>query len=234
MAKYGEVDWDDNLASDKRSNKFDRDKMLLLQDGMTAVRVLMEKPFRYFFHKVKFENDANSFGRNVRCSTDSCPLCAKGDQQKVKYLVGVVVRKTKELKYFEFGTGIYNGINTIRSNMEGFRNVIEYDLNIVRNSKGTPANFYSVLPGRMSPLSADEVAMAESIDKDWMVDYCKPISPEEVTNTMERISRWIDKNNKPTEDQDAAARAKQKKSQSDDDDTVSINDTALTFKVLKK
>lgn len=243
MATYGKVAWDDNSQN---KSKFNREKFLNLEEGMTTVRVLMDSPYKYLYHKVKFANDtANNFGRNVRCSIDNCPLCEKQEfPQKPKYVVPVVVKKTGQFKYLEFGAGLYNGINTLRKNIPGCENVMEYDLNIIKNPKAGATGYYTAVPGVKSPLTADEVEKMEQIDYEWLDDYVKPISSEEVNNTIERISKWLDKNkanaaalgNDAAQHQQAARGGKKAQMQvvENHDDEKPIGDDAFNFKVMKK
>ena len=240
MATYGQVGWDDN------NSKFDKEKFLKLEEGMTTVRMLMEKPYKYLYHKVKFPNDKNNYGRNVRCATDNCPLCAEKDQQQSKYIVAVCVKKAGQpgqFKYLEFGPGLYNNINTLRKNIPGCADVMEYDLNIIKNSNGGPANFYTAVPGQKSALSADEIEMIDSkIDSEWLENYVKPISPTDVNKTIERISNWLDKS-KAKDDEAAAkntAQARGKKGAAvvaapeSDEEEKPVTNESFTFKVMKK
>ena len=241
MAKYGQVDWDNNTSQDSNKARYNKDTFLKLENGMTTVRFLMDKPYMYAFHKVEFENDTNQFGRNVRCATDNCPLCAKAttkkEQQQFKYIVGVIVRKTGEFKYFEFGSQIYNAINVIRKNIKGMENVMEYDINIIKNPKGGQAGFYQVVPGQKAPLTADEVEMVDNLNKTWFDEYVLPISSDEVNNTVERITKWLEKNKNAKQETAVPQPKVAKKASVVEDapeDEKPIDDSAFNFKIMRK
>ena len=239
MAKYGQVGWDNKTTQDSNKPRYNKDTFLKLENGKTTVRFLMA-PYMYAFHKVEFENDTNPYGRNVRCAIENCPLCAKAttkkEQQQFKYIAAVVVKKTGEQKYFEFSSQIYNAINVIRANSEGLDNVMEYDLNIIRNPKAGASGFYTVLPGTKSPLTADEVEKVDNLDMTWFEEYVKPCTPEEVTASIERISSWLEKNKNGKQEIAAPAKVAKKvvEAAEEEQEEKPIDDTSFNFKVMRK
>jgi len=258
MVKYGKVQWGETNYSENKS-KFDKEKFLLLENGITTIRILMEQPLTYMSHKIKFANDTNPYGRNVRCAIDNCPVCEKYKekeaQAKSKYIVGVYVVKTGEFKWLDFGGQIFNAIGAIKQ-IPNFENVMEYDINIIKNPKGGKSGFYQVVPGAPSPLTAVQIEMADNIDVDYLNGYVEPLSVEEVNNTMERIQKWIDKKmaenaalQQPPPAVVAAKKAKAKEAavieaapatEEEDEDPVDepppikIDDKAFAFRVIKK
>jgi len=190
--QYGKVDW---AGEDRQNNsQYSRgDKFMTLEPGLNRIRILSEA-YKYVFHKIKFQNDSQSkFGRNIRCSIKECPLCAQGEPQKIKYVFGVVNRKTKEFKYLDAAQAIHIAIKGIQKNMPGYENVYDYDLNIIVNPNGGSTNYYQTLQGEKSPMSADDIEMMDNVDVEFIEKFIEPVSPEDVSKSVDRIQSWLEK-----------------------------------------
>ena len=189
--QYGKTDW--NQSSGKVNN------YLKLLNGKNLVR-LLTAPYVFMIHKVKFDGDDNNYGRTIKCALTDCPLCAKDNPAKKRYIVALITRKTGELKYLEFGELLYNKIKDITENMDGFGDPMSYELNIARNPSGGATNFYAAFPvGVPKPLSAEDIALAETIDEAYLDKLVAPPSAEEVKESMKRITSWIAKKNNTAE-----------------------------------
>jgi hypothetical protein len=209
-AKYGKTNWAQSTGTSNKINYSER--YLKLLNGKNIVRLVTE-PFQFMVHKVKFDGDQNKFGRSIKCALDDCPLCAKDNPAKERYVVALITRKTGELKYLEFGGLLYNKIKGITENMEGYADPTTYELNIVRNPSGGVANFYDAFPvGIPKPLTAEDMVLAESVDEEELEKLVSPLTPDEILASMKRISGWIAKNNntpevasEPVEETDAGS-----------------------------
>ena len=240
MTKYGETTWDEPIRSNKSRKTYDKEKFITLEEGINTVR-LVTNPFRYLTHKVTFEGDDNQYGRNIRCATEGCPLCAQDSPAKDKFVVGAINRKNGEAKFLEFGPQIYQSINTIRQ-LKDYKDVKDFDINIIKNNKATPV--YTVVPGAISPLSVDDIEKADKINIDDLNAYIQPISPDEVTNSIERIQKWIAKNadgkkqnsgQQKNNTQKTIQKAVQKQPEPQkEEESTNVNEADFEFKSMKK
>jgi hypothetical protein len=196
MAAYGQISWDDAPSSNQKKSFYNRDKFAKLVDGINTIR-FVTNPYRYFFHKLELDGDTSKYPRNIRCAAEGgCPLCAQGLKQHQKYIAGVINKTSKqpELKYLEFGTLLFNQISGVRE-LPGMKDLLTFDLLIRQDSKSkAPAGYYQTFNGAQGPLNATEVELVDSLNLDELEELCKPLSPEEVTRSIERIKSYIEKN----------------------------------------
>ena len=207
MATYGKTDWADNKRSN--TNKIDyKEKFVKLTDGnkkvLTLVRIVSDL-YKYANHKVFFPGDVGNgakYGRNIRCALENCPLCLEGNQAKEEYYMAVIVRKTKELKYVTAKWSLKNAIMKIKDSPTFADEVEEIkptdcDVQIIADPAQGATGFYTVLPANKKPLSAQDLQLIESVDFDSELDkMCVPPTAEEVSQSIERIKKWIAKNSK--------------------------------------
>ena len=205
MATYGKTEWVDNSRSN--SNKIDyKEKFIKLTDGkrkvMTLVRVVSSL-YNYTTHKVFFPGDVGNsatYGRNIRCAGNDCPLCAEGSAAKEQYYMAVIVRKTNELKYVDAKWALKTAILKIKDSPmfeeeETPVKPTECDVKIVADPAQGPTGFYTVHPANKKPLSAQDLQLMDTVDFDTELEnMCKPPSPQEVEASVERIKKWIAKN----------------------------------------
>ncbi len=239
MTKYGETSWDEPVRTGSKGSKsYDKEKFITLEEGINVIRIVTN-PFKYYVHKVTFEGDDNAYGRNIRCAVDNCPLCAQGLATKEKWVVGAINRKNGEAKFLEIGPQIYQSINTIRQ-LPDLNNVKDYDLSIIKNKKSTPV--YTVIPAAKTPLSVNDIEKADKINLDELNLYVQPIPPEEVTNSMNRIAKWIEKNaESKAQNSGQQRKASQKQvakqaqpAEEPSTEATEISDDSFNFKPMKK
>lgn len=241
MTKTGEISWDDSGSK----QRFNREDFIKLENGTNAIR-LVTNPFKYLVHKVKFEND-KSFGRNVRCAGNGCPLCAEGNKPQDAYITYAINRKDGKIKKYEFKTQIMKSIQTLRQNFVQYKDVKTFDLMIVVNPQGGATGYYTVIPGPQSPLTPSEQVEIDKLDIGKLEEYCAFVSPSEVTDSIERIANWIAKNNKdqtqPQQPQQQTQTVAKKKApvtpvvhveEEDEEEDKEVDDGLLTFRVSSK
>lgn len=191
MAKCGEVSWDEPASNAK---KFNRDDFLKLENGPNSIR-FVTNPFKYLYHKVKFEGDTG-WGRNVRCCGDDCSLCAEGNKAQNMYVAYVINRRDGKIKKFEFKQGVMNQIQTIKGASDSYKDMSAYDWMIIVNPNGGPTGYYTAVPGVASPLSANEIIEKEKLSTDTLKAYVAQVSKEEMEDSMNRIQNYITNNNR--------------------------------------
>ncbi len=227
VQEYGKTGWDDNNR--KRSNKY-----LKLKDGKNFVRMVTD-PYKFFTHKVKFDNDTGknaTYGRTIKCAINNCPLCKDGNPAKTRYIAGVVVNDGDgkyQSKYLEMGTQLFNKIKGISENMPGREDPTTYEVNIVRDPAGGPQAFYDAFPGDQKPLMPEQIAAAEEIDLEDLQSLCKPPTPEEILSSIDRIANWI-----ANSQGDTPAKTEVRIATGTTETNETVGDEDFSFKVNKK
>lgn len=185
VQKYGLSNWDEEIKTGRPSNSSQkRDEFMRLQDGSNVVRIVTA-PHQYYAHKFKEENDPG-FGDKIMCSTPAhkaCPVCDRKDRPKRRWLVGVIDRKTQTYKILDISYTVYQAIQNYTKEDE-YGSPSNYDIDIKVNRQGGATGYYGVVAKIPKPLSADDVKLIETIDKESLTRRCLPPTPEQV------VARW--------------------------------------------
>lgn len=206
---YGKVGWNDGGSS----NRF-----ATLTNGDNEVR-MVSSAYKYFTHKVKFDGDTNKYGRNIKCAVNGCPLCKRGEDVKTKYIAAVLMGN--EIKLLDMGTLLYNKIKGIKTHMKGYDDPKDYFINIVRDPKGGAQNFYQAYPGEKVPFTAEQMVVIENdFDESELEEFCQPLSPDSVGESVEKIKAWIKRNGGAEAEAEAAPKKSRKVKDDDYEFTV--------------
>jgi hypothetical protein len=187
---YGEVDWsDDSLDFGADRNSLNKDLFMRLSDGDNELR-LITSPFQYLVHKYKKDpNNPKDYGKKIMCSSPEgrCPLCELGDKQKQRWFFGVIDRKTNTTKILDVGPGVMQHLKKLARNPK-FGDPTKYDINIVVDEKGGPANYYTVQAYPKEPLSAEDQQKRDMFNVDDLKRRVTPPSYEKVKEMLDKIN----------------------------------------------
>jgi hypothetical protein len=188
MPTFGEVSWNDDVFSgENKKQQNNKDIWLRLKDGDNELRILTQ-PFQYLVHKYKKEGDPG-FGQKVYCSQihGECPLCARGDKAKPRWLLGVISRADGTYKILDISFAVFGQIRTLAKNTKHFGDPTKYDINIVVNKNGGATNYYTTQGLSKSALSAEDQKIR---DKDVDLDDLKRrVSPPQPADVQKRIDK---------------------------------------------
>lgn len=221
---YGLQNWGDvDLSHPAPQQGKKESKFLKMDEGDNKVR-LLTKPSQYWQHKYKPPGD-NGYGYRVLCSkagnnaSGTCPLCdivAKEAREKVpqdrksvtkaqkRWLVGVIDRKSASYKILDISKTVFQAVQDLY-NDEDWGDPIQYDINIKVNRKGGPTGYYGVTPKNAKPLSEADLELKDNeMDQDDLIKRCQPLTPEQVTERMERLAAFVQKRNGGNEDSKAS------------------------------
>lgn len=187
MAKYGEMEWDDNYGDKAEKKVNNKDLFLRLDEGPNKIR-LLTKPHQYITHKgVKAVGD-RGFGQKVMCSNPdgkgSCPLCDQGHKANARWFFGVIDRKTGAYRLLDTSYQVYSQIKKYANNEE-WGDPLKYDLNIIVDKNGGPTGYYSVQPVPHKPLSAADQAI--QVDFEDLKRRVSPFTVEQVQKKLEKL-----------------------------------------------
>lgn len=178
---FGMSTWDEETGGRKAPQAGDRVKVdfMRLNDGPNLVRIVT-KPYKYLVHKYKEESDPG-FGDRASCSGPShngeCPLCARGDKPKQRWYIGVIDRATGQYKVLDIGSGIYADIRDLNRD-EAWGDPSKYDVVIKVNKKGSPKDYYSVLPRPSTALTPSDLEHKSDKNEEDLARRCTPPQPE--------------------------------------------------------
>lgn len=184
--KHGEVDWNDQGNGNADVDGGNKSEFMRLVNGSNVVRVIT-KPYQYYVHKVKFEND-QAFSRRIYCSAlnGHCAVCELGDSPKRQWLVGILDKKTGQQKILDIGWSIYKAIQTYSKDAD-WLDPTQYDIDIVRDPNGKATNFYSVVAKPKKPLTAVELQKKDELDVDYLVRRSTPPQPNDTTERFTKL-----------------------------------------------
>ena len=189
--KFGTTDWNEETGPrkgfDKSTSGDNKIQYMKFVNGDNVVRVVLD-PKKYITHKYKEEQD-QGFGDWCKCSMpthNSCPLCARKDRPKKRWLVGAIDRKSGQFRIMDISSAIYDQIKSLNQD-EGWGDPKGYDINIVMNDKAVPANYYKVNPRAPKPLSEADLAIVKSVNEDELLRRCTPPEPEWVLSRINTI-----------------------------------------------
>ncbi len=188
METFGEINWTDEIAGDKK-NVNSKDLFLRLDEGPNEMR-LITQPFQYLVHKYKKEGDPG-YGLKVHCSAinGSCPLCATGDKAKPRWLLGVISRKTNTYKILDISYMVFSAIRKYAKNLQHFGDPTKYDIIVEVDKNGGATGYYSVQALSKEPLSAADQVIKDTVcDLDDLRRRVSPPTPEEVQKRIDKIN----------------------------------------------
>jgi hypothetical protein len=187
---FGEISYADDIYGGKQSTTNNKDLFLRLSDGSNEVR-LVTAPHQYMVHKVKKDpNNPKDYGRKVKCSMvhGSCPICETGDKPKARWFYGVIDRKTGTYKILDISYAVFSNIRTLARNTARWGDPTKYDIDIIVNKNGSPANYYAVQPVPKEPLSATDQQLKDNADLEDLKRRCTPPTAEQVMKQVNDIT----------------------------------------------
>ena len=187
---YGEVSWEDDSFSEKKSAP-NKDLWMRLKDGSNEMRVVTT-PHVYNVHKYKKEGDTG-FGQKVNCSIvhGSCPLCDLGDKAKRRWLLGVISRDTGTYKILDISWAVFSGLQKLARNTARWGDPTKYDIDIVVDKNGGATGYYTVQPVGKEPLSVKDQQIKDNANLDELKEKVTPPTPDKVRARMDRIDGKI-------------------------------------------
>lgn len=186
---FGEINYSDEGYGDKKSGGGGKDLFLRLVKGDNEIR-LVTAPHQYLVHKIKKDpTDKKDFGQKVNCSAvhGHCPACAMGDEAKPRILYGVISRANGTYKILDVSYSVFTKIRQLARNVQRWGDPTKYDLNVVVDPHGGPANYYSVQPLPKEPLSAADQQIKDNVDLDDLKRRVTPPTPEMVQKRLDNI-----------------------------------------------
>lgn len=195
---YGVTSWDENPNVPSRERSLDkRIPFLKFKDGSNIIRIVT-KPYGYYAVRVKGPN-AGKYGKRIKTaypdvSKEKDPAISQGLREQKRYYVGAISRGTPEEPAHELGLidmsffGLYGQLQEIKNDPEFGPDLTGLDLNIRRNPKAGPANFYKVLPRPPSEMSeADLTLIKENEDElaATLVRLTTPSQPDFVEKQLQ-------------------------------------------------
>ncbi|MCZ2224499.1 MAG: hypothetical protein LC122_12820 [Chitinophagales bacterium] len=194
---FGEVSWDSELEVGKKTANT-KDLYLKLEPGDNEVRIITPA-YQYVMHRYKANEDDKGYGVRINCSATKenggdCPLCKQGDKVKVRWLVGVINRKTGKYQILDLAYQAMMQIKKLRDNAR-WGDPTKYDVNISVDP-GNPSAYYTVQPLGKEPLSAEDNLIKDKADLDYLRSKASPLTPEQVKEKMENAAKFAEKDNK--------------------------------------
>lgn len=185
--KHGEIDWNDDALKVSDGKGKGKDQFLKLKNGSNLVRVLT-LPHQYYQHKYKIEGD-KGYGYRINCSAKHgfCPVCAKGDKPKKRYLFGVIDRTTNAYKIMDVSWAVLSGIQTYAQD-EDWGPTEQYDFDIIVNPQGGPMGWYKAVAKPKRPMSAQDLLIKEQqMDLADLERRCQPPEPSKVEERLSSL-----------------------------------------------
>lgn len=187
MSKFGEVAWNDDLyAGQEKKQTNSKDLWMRLDEGSNELR-LITQPHQYLVHKYKKEGDTG-FGQKVNCSSANgeCPLCKLGDKPKLRWLLGVISRKTGTYKILDVSYAVFGQIRKLAQNTARWGSPEKYDIDIVIDKNGGAVGYYTVQPISKEPLSAADQLIKDNVD---LEDLKKRVTPPDAAFVQRRMDK---------------------------------------------
>jgi len=185
---FGEISYNDEIYSDKKTTN-SKDLFMRLDEGDNELR-LLTNPFQYSVHKVKKDpSNPKDFGQKVPCSAihGSCPVCATGDKAKLRWLYGVLSRKTGTYKILDVSFAVFSQIRKLARKVDRWGDPTKYDINIVVDKNGGATGYYSVQPIPKEPLSAEDQKIKDDVDFDDLKRRVTPPTSDIVQKRLDKI-----------------------------------------------
>ena len=183
MSKHGQVQWSDV----QDSKKADSSEFLRLSPGPNRVRILT-LPYQYQQHKLM---EGKKFLGRVNCAGEGCAACQLSEEQggkaKTRWYLGVIERKTGMYKILDVGYALFKLIQNLAQDEENWGSTENYDIVISQDPNAPPISFYSVLPTAKKPMSAEDLAIKDSIDHDELDRRVQPPTVEKVSERVDQL-----------------------------------------------
>ena len=186
----GEVSWLSDFGPDNKKSVNNKDTWLRLEQGNNVIR-LVTPAFQYIVHKgIKAEGD-KGFGQKVSCSIKhgSCALCEMDNKAGLRWLIGVIDRKTSSYRILDMSYQVFSQIKKLAQEAEVWGDPTKYDLNIIVDPNGGPTGYYSVQPRPHKPLSAEDQQLRDTAD---LEDLTRRTSPPEPSFVQKRVDKLLD------------------------------------------
>jgi hypothetical protein len=190
MAKFGEIEWDENNSFDKKKTDT-KDMWMRLEDGPNRIRVVT-KAHQYIVHKgVKKASDLNpkSLGQKIDCSNPdtkgTCPACDLGLKAGQRWYLGVIDLKHNVYKILDISWQVYSAIKGLAQQTDVWGDPTKYDIIITVNKNGSP--YYTVSPVPHKPLSPDAQNAKDKADFTELKRKATPPTPEQVAKRLARV-----------------------------------------------
>lgn len=196
MKKIGFTNWSE-VEFQKKGFENNKDLYLRLENGENRLRVCT-KPAQYFVHQgFKDDPEQKGFGDRIMCSTeDDCPVCKMNHQAKMRWLVGVIDRRTQSFKILDITQQIFEGIQAL-TRMEEYGATELYDLNIIVNKSAGPSGYYRVIAFPPKPMSDADLAIKKGVDLEEMARRCQAPTNAKVQERLEKIRQKNKTGNQP-------------------------------------
>lgn len=185
---FGAVDWADESFSSEKKTTNNKDTWLRLENGNNVIR-LVTAPHQYSVHKgIKAEGD-KGFGQKVSCSLihGSCALCSLDNKPGLRWLLGVIDRKTSSYRILDVSYQVFSQIKKLAKETEVWGDPTKYDLNIIVDTNGGPTGYYSVQPRPHKPLSAEDQNLRDNADLEELKRKVTPLTPEQAQKRLDKV-----------------------------------------------
>lgn len=184
---FGEMSWNDdvNFGGGEKKKK---DEFLRLDDGSNVVRLLTQ-PHQYTTHKGIKKAGEKGYGRKVSCSAihGSCPLCDLGHKVSSRWFLGVLDRKSGAYRILDISYQVFSQIRKLARKVDVWGDPSKYDIDIIVDRNGKPADYYSVQPIPHKPLTPAEQAIRDGADLDALKAKIQPLSAEVVQKIIDKM-----------------------------------------------
>lgn len=177
--KHGEMGWNDEALGGGEKGK-GKDQWLRLKNGSNLIRVLT-LPHQFYQHRHKLAENEKGFGHRIKCSAKNgfCPVCAKGDKPKKRWLLGVIDRNSNTYKILEVGWSVLSDIKTYAED-DDWGDTSQYDFDIVVNPNAPAIGYYKAVAKPKKPLSAQDLVLKEQMNLEELAKLCAPPDPKAV------------------------------------------------------
>lgn len=191
MSKHGEMSWTDTTVDG--SKKSGKDSFLRLNQGSNVVR-LLTLPHAYYQHKHIIPG-GKKYGYRINCADPehrtTCPVCKAGsDKAKRRWFLGVIDRKTNTYKILDIGFAVFKAVQLLAKD-DDWGDPSRYDIDIVVDPNGGPANYYAVVAKPPKPLSAADLLIKEENTSEVLDRRAAPPTPEKVQEKLDAIMEEI-------------------------------------------
>jgi hypothetical protein len=182
MSDFGESSWEEK---DSSSGK---DIYMRLEQGDNFVRILTQ-PYKYSVYFYGADEKGKGGSRIIACEDGSKdPIKALGIKPKIRFLMGVIDRKTNSYKILDTAYSVYKSLKNF-SGSPKWGNPTGYDINIKVDKNGAPSDYYSVLPDPKEPLSEADRKFLDCINLEDLKKRTEPLPVERMIELMEIIDR---------------------------------------------
>ena len=152
---------------------------LNLEEGSNIMRVV-SSPWQTYSH---FTLDATGQNRKVQCALKDCPVCARGEESKPRWLIAVLSRKTGNVMVLEIGPQVFKQIRDLAKKPK-WGDVRGYDIDIVKGPKGSQP-LYIVSPEPKEPLEqSDKDKVKAAMEKFDLQKLTAAPTPEELCEKL--------------------------------------------------